>query len=238
VDVPISRAANAESSQIGVEGILQGIIHPKGSSIMQQPIAYFVRHGETAGNAAGKFRGQSNIPLNSEGKRDAVRLGDYFKDIEISNVYSSDKDRARDTAEEIARPHNLKVNVIPALGPIDVGYLAGEKKTDQTNKVMGYFQKYTSEKIPNGESIDDFRSRTQPAIRRMLIEGKKAVNPVVAAVHSSILHEVNHMLTGDHTQTLVKPGGIVGVYHHPEKGFALKALLYPSTGAGDSKYHG
>jgi broad specificity phosphatase PhoE len=203
----------------------------------KSPIAYFVRHGETSANKAGTFRGQADLSLNAEGKLDSKNLGEYFKDIPLNAVYSSPKIRARDTAEEIAKQHNLKVQIVPQFSALDVGYLSGEKKSDHTH-VMEYFEKYPQERVPMGESIHEFRARTQPEIKRILMEGKVADNPVVAAVHSSIIHELNHILTGDHKQTLVKPGGIVGVWHDEEKGFSLKALLYPTTGTGDSKYHG
>ena len=92
---------------------------------------------------------------------------------------------------------------------------------------MNYFEKYPNEKIPMGESINEFRGRTQPEIKKLLVEGAHSAHPVLAVVHSSVIHELNHLLTGDHNQTLVKPGGIVGVFHHPEKGLEIKAMLYP-----------
>lgn len=200
-------------------------------------VAYFARHGETASNAGGKFRGQSNIPLNSSGKEDAAKLNDYFDKTPISKVFSGPLDRTLDTAKAIATPKNLQVEVLDGLRPLNVGYLSGEKKSDHEH-VMDYFQKFPNEHIPMGDSIQSFRERSQPAIKQVLAFGMKNEVPPLAAVHSSIIHEVNHMLTGDHMQTLVKPGGLIAVYHHPDFGFKIKALLHPSTGASDSKYLG
>lgn len=201
------------------------------------PIAYFVRHGETAGNAAGAFRGPVDFPLNNEGVRDAKNLGKWFEDKDISAVYSSPKTRTRDTADQIAIPKQLKVQVVSEFGPIDVGYLAGELKKDHEH-VMDYFEKYPNEKIPMGESLNEFRARVQPPIKKVLVEGAHSAHPVVAVVHSSIIHELNHIITGDHNQILVKPGGIVGIYQHPKHGLAIKALLYPEKSEGDVPYHG
>lgn len=200
------------------------------------PIAYFVRHGETAGNAAGTFRGTIDYPLNNEGVKDAKKLGKWFADKEISAVYASPKTRARDTADQIATPKGMKVQIKDSLGPINVGYLAGEPKKDH-EKVMDYFEKYPNEKIPMGESINEFRERTQPPLKKILVEGAHSTHPVVGVVHSSIIHELNHIITGDHNQTLVKPGGVVGVYQHPTKGLALKALLNPEK-EEEVPYHG
>lgn len=203
----------------------------------QSPIAYFIRHGETAGNRDKRFRGQTDYPLDAEGKLDAQKLGEYFKNIPLSAVYSSPKMRARDTAEEIAKHHGLKVETLSNASSLDVGYLAGEKKEDHAH-VMPYFERFPNERVPMGESINEFRTRTQPLIKQVLSEGIKNANPVALITHSSLIHELSHMVTGDHNQTLVKPGGVVGVWHDPVEGLKIKALLYPSSGAGDSKYHG
>src|SRR5277367_4351322 len=136
----------------------------------KQPIAYFVRHGETPGNAAGTFRGPLDLPLNREGVQDAKNLGKWFADKQISAVYSSGKQRTRDTADQIATPKGIKVQPVEALGPINVGYLAGEPK-DQHKNVMDYFEKYPNERIPMGESVNEFRSRTQDPIKSILAEG-------------------------------------------------------------------
>lgn len=203
----------------------------------KSPIAYLVRHGETAGNAAGLFRGDKDFPLNADGKLDAKNLGKFFRDIPLSAVYSSPRMRAQDTAHEIAAPHGLKVETLQNASSLNVGYLAGEPKSAHKH-VLDYFEKFTNERIPLGESIDEFRGRTQPLIKSVLAAGMKNVDPVVLVTHSSLVHELSHMLTGDHKQVLVKPGGVAGVWHDPVEGFKIKALLYPSTGEGDSKYHG
>lgn len=200
-------------------------------------VAYFGRHGETANNASGRFRGQSNLPLDKHGLEDASRMGEFFKSIDLGSVYSSTKDRTMVTARAVADPKSLKVQPMAELDPLNVGYLSGEKKEDHGD-VMDFFQKNPDAHIPNGDSINSFRQRTQPGIKKILKLGMTAGKPPLAVVHSSIIHEVNHLLTGDHKQTLVKPGGVIAVYHHPQKGFHIKALMHPSTGASDSKYTG
>lgn len=200
-------------------------------------VAYFGRHGETANNAAGRFRGQSNLPLDENGLKDADRMGEFFKPISLDSVFSSTKDRTIVTARAVADPKSLKITPMSEFDPLNVGYLSGEKKEDHGN-VMDFFQKNPDAHIPMGDSINSFRERVQPGIKQVLKLGMKSKNPPLAVVHSSIIHEVNHLLTGDHMQTLVKPGGIIAVYHHPQKGFKIKALLHPSTGASDSKYVG
>lgn len=165
-------------------------------------------------------------------------MGKFFKPITLDAVFSSSKDRTVVTARAVADPKSLKVTPVKDFDPLNVGYLSGEKKEDHPD-VMGYFQDHPHSQIPMGESLNQFRQRTQPAIKKLLKFGMKSKNPLLAVVHSSVIHEVNHMLTGDHQQSLVKPGGVIAVHFHPQKGFHIKALLHPVTsGGGDSKYAG
>jgi broad specificity phosphatase PhoE len=48
---------------------------------MSAPIIYYIRHGETAWNAAGRFQGSRDIPLNELGRTQAVAAGGILADL-------------------------------------------------------------------------------------------------------------------------------------------------------------
>jgi alpha-ribazole phosphatase len=70
---------------------------------------YLVRHGETDSNLQRRYQGQSDIPLNQTGIQQTRKIAQRLSKEEIHAAYSSDLSRARETAEQIAQPHNLKV---------------------------------------------------------------------------------------------------------------------------------
>jgi broad specificity phosphatase PhoE len=48
---------------------------------MREPTIYYVRHGETAWNAAGRFQGAQDIPLNDLGLAQAAHAGSLLGDL-------------------------------------------------------------------------------------------------------------------------------------------------------------
>jgi broad specificity phosphatase PhoE len=48
---------------------------------MSAPTLYYIRHGETAWNAEGRFQGARDIPLNDLGLTQAVHAGGILKDL-------------------------------------------------------------------------------------------------------------------------------------------------------------
>jgi broad specificity phosphatase PhoE len=48
---------------------------------MPVPVIYYIRHGETAWNAAGRFQGSQDIPLNDLGRSQAVAAGGILADL-------------------------------------------------------------------------------------------------------------------------------------------------------------
>ena len=57
-----------------------------------------VRHGRTAWNAAGRFQGQSDVPLDDEGRAQARAVGTMLASDAFDRAFASDLSRASETA--------------------------------------------------------------------------------------------------------------------------------------------
>jgi broad specificity phosphatase PhoE len=74
---------------------------------------YLVRHGETDWNKAARYQGQSDIPLNDTGRRQAARNGSILAnvpDIAAADFVSSPLSRAIETMEIIRSALGLDLN--------------------------------------------------------------------------------------------------------------------------------
>ncbi|HEL1767752.1 TPA: histidine phosphatase family protein [Streptococcus suis] len=91
---------------------------------------YFVRHGKTEWNLEGRFQGYSgDSALLPQAFEELELLGKYLSDLPFDAIYSSDLQRAKITAEQIARAnqHCQTVQTTPQLREWSFGKLEGSK---------------------------------------------------------------------------------------------------------------
>ena len=88
-------------------------------------IIHFVRHGRRSGAESG------DPPLSPAGRAEAERAARVFGDEPVGHVYSSPLSRAIETAETIARSHDLAISVNPLLRErANWGDLAGQGRSE------------------------------------------------------------------------------------------------------------
>jgi broad specificity phosphatase PhoE len=129
---------------------------------------YLVRHGATEWNINKRAQGQADVPLTAEGRVQADEAAERLAKVHLDAVYSSDLSRARDTAEEIAKPHDLDVIEDPDLREIDQGDWTG-LTTDEIRERWpdrwGPARHYNAR--PGGESPQQVRTRALAALERI-----------------------------------------------------------------------
>jgi broad specificity phosphatase PhoE len=86
---------------------------------------FLLRHGETAWSRERRFSGTRDLPLTPEGQRQADALALALADVPLQAVYASPLERARATAEAVAKPHRLPVRVDPRLVEMAFGQWEG-----------------------------------------------------------------------------------------------------------------
>jgi broad specificity phosphatase PhoE len=148
------------------------------------------RHGETEWNAEEIFRGRIDIELNETGIREAELLAKYLSDMTIAAIYSSPLKRALQTAEMIARHHDVKVEVAPQLIDLDYGEWQGLSHETVRDRYGQLYHEWLNNpqlvKMPAGESLDDVRRRTISLVEDIMAK----VEGAIVLVSHRVIHKV------------------------------------------------
>lgn len=134
---------------------------------------FLVRHGETIWNAKKKYQGQSDIPLTEEGRFQAGCLADKLKDEKLDGVFASDLKRTIETAEIIAKPHDLKVVPTKMIRELSFGIWEGLTYEEIMEKWAQEYQNWINNpyytRPPEGESLSELCQR----VSKFLMETAK-----------------------------------------------------------------
>jgi broad specificity phosphatase PhoE len=87
---------------------------------------FLVRHGETDYNAKGILQGYSPVPLSARGRQQAVRVAERLASIHTRLLYSSDIQRAQETAGIISQRLGVPVQLCEGLREWHVGNWTGK----------------------------------------------------------------------------------------------------------------
>ena len=97
-----------------------------------------IRHGQSEGNAAGRFGGHTNTPLSPRGRKQSIATAQALTSESLSAIYSSDLPRAMQTAEPLAKLTRIEIQATDAFRERSVGVMEGltfeeaaEKHPDQ-----------------------------------------------------------------------------------------------------------
>ena len=84
-----------------------------------------IRHGQSEGNAAGRFGGHTATPLSPKGREQAQRTARALSSEPFSAIYTSDLPRAVETATPLANLAGLELQITDAFRERSVGVMEG-----------------------------------------------------------------------------------------------------------------
>jgi probable phosphoglycerate mutase len=151
---------------------------------------YFIRHGETDGNAQRIFQ-HAEIPLNARGLAQAEAAAKALANTRLESIFASTMTRAWVTAETIAHPHGLQPVAEAGLRERWFGDLVGTPSHDHDWR----------DDPPNGETLAQFVTRTQAGISRSLLNAGRTRTALVG--HGGILYVLAPSLGLDITTELL-----------------------------------
>lgn len=156
------------------------------------------RHGQTDWNIAGRYQGQSDIPLNPTGCEQAEALAKRLSAEAIHAIYSSDLSRAKDTAQAIAKFHQIEVQTDSRWRELNFGEWEGMTYQEMSAHSPDVFSKWMIDpqhtSTPNGETLDELSKRVASAFDE--IKNKHKDQTVLVVSHSGALQALLATLLG------------------------------------------
>lgn len=144
-----------------------------------------VRHGHTPLNSHGKeerLRAWLDIPLDTEGMREALETAQTLAGLTITAIYSSDLRRARQTAETIRASTNATLFTTHELRPWNLGIFGGQLLREII-PFLNLLNENPDLPAPNGESFRQFYARYSRRLFELLEITEESSGDIIAVTH-------------------------------------------------------
>lgn len=133
---------------------------------------FLIRHGQSDGNAAGRFGGHGPTPLSELGREQAERTAEVLAKERVTAIYTSDLLRAVQTAEPLGKLLNLPINEREAFRERNVGVLQGltfdESRQQYPRDYYALINRDIHHVITEGESYRHLLRRITAEMRNIL----------------------------------------------------------------------
>lgn len=157
-----------------------------------------VRHGETDWNAQGRIQGQLDVILNPVGQVQAEAVGARLCGERFDAIYSSDLERAMQTARPVVHGSGHEIRREPRLRERHFGALQGltaeEAQRLQPQVWEDYKARGPEADLGGGESLQAFSQRVVDFIGRLL--QAHAGGKVLLVSHGGVLDMAYRHATG------------------------------------------
>lgn len=166
-------------------------------TLAQATRVLLVRHGETDWNTQARLQGHTDIALNPRGRAQAKRLRAALAGETLDAVYSSDLQRALDTARAIAEATGAPLHAEPALRERRFGCFEGltyeqilARWPDQAQR---WRQREPAFGPDGGETLQDFDARCVQAAERLALQ--HAGGSIALVAHGGVLDSLYRAAT-------------------------------------------
>ncbi|HEX2948833.1 MAG TPA: histidine phosphatase family protein [Armatimonadota bacterium] len=143
---------------------------------------YLIRHGETVWNADGRFQGHQNSPLNDVGRAQAQMVAQAMATYQLDAIYTSDLDRAAETAEAVAVLHQRTPVKDIRLREACFGEWEGYTMTEITERWPEVVTAWRADSLrtrpPGGETLEIVQQRVTAVVDEIVSnspDGKVAI---------------------------------------------------------------
>ncbi len=184
---------------------------------MKETEIILIRHGETEWNSQQRMQGHSNSDLSAEGRGQIQALGKWMKNVSFDHIYSSDSQRAQQTAKAITQFSGHKLHLDQRIREKNLGVFEGLTSDEARGRFPDVYHLF---KTAGRNYVIDKGESTQQLLDRSLefIEDIRLRHPdqrVVMVTHGGVVRVLMKYTLGlsidTPTNFLIKNTGIFGL---------------------------
>jgi len=193
---------------------------------------FLLRHGSIqSDDVAKRFIGQTNLPLNDCGRRQAHYWRNRFVGETLSGIFCSDLNRCTETARVIARESSPPITAMQELREIHLGQWDGLTFDRVRRRWPDAFRQRGQDIVgfrpPGGESFSDLHQRVIPAFEKIV--GQTDGNLLVVA-HAGVNRVILCHLLGmpaDHLFRISQCPGAMNIIERRPDGYRVHLVNHP-----------
>ena len=152
---------------------------------------FFIRHGESEGNAQGIMQGLKDFPLSETGRSQSQAAGKWLLDKDIDEVFTSPLIRAKQTAEIIAATLTKPApTVVNTLRELDAGLFSGCTAAEIQREfpdAWQAFRRHSWEEVPDAESVQSLWDRACSVWNKIIETANSGNRHIAVVTHGGIL---------------------------------------------------
>lgn len=183
---------------------------------------YFIRHGQTDWNIAGKIQGSTDIPLNETGRRQAQYLADGMKSRPVVRIFSSALGRALETAGAVGAAQQVAVEPIDGLEEVGFGQWEGMSWDEIMAQYPEEYRRWCLNPVevspPGGELQGEVWLRCKKAMDTILSKAAETKGDIAVVSHGATLAYIIQYLMREHPleeELIVHNASITTVTYSP-----------------------
>lgn len=188
-----------------------------------------VRHGETSWNVERRLQGHLDIPLNDNGRAQAVNTARHLRTLDFDAIYSSDLQRAWHTAGAIAAHAPHPVRPEPRLRERHYGIFQGLTYDEAAARHPEAYARFKGRDLEHpipgeGESLADFADRVNAALTQIARHHRG--QQVLVVTHGGVLDIAHRLAAGkplDSQRDFTIPNAALNWIEHEAGGWRLIA---------------
>ena len=168
---------------------------------------WLARHGETAANAEARVQGSLDPPLNERGREQARELAEQVAPLGIKALYTSQLQRARETAaivgDALALTPQVDARFAESFRGEWEGRLIADIKAEDPEGWDGSMAVEAGFRFPGGESLEEHAARVEAA----LADVARGPLPALVICHGGTIRRVLATRRPEQLSCLAVPNG-------------------------------